>query len=218
MRDVVLLLLMVLAATVFAAPEASADTITYEWSGNITSVDAALGSYVSTTDSASGTITIDDAGATDTAASATLGRYAGQVTYTLTLGTGTWSGSWRVDVRDDYKVNAADTEHDGFVFATAGGDTISGTTFGALTAKSAGIDDRAASTTVWSTDSIDELFTLTLSDWPSVTGALSFSDGSLIRFDVTSLTAVPEPASVALVGLGGLLLAAAARRRGRQRA
>jgi hypothetical protein len=209
-----------LATALAAGDPARADTITYTFTGSVYDISVSAGNTASGVyavgDAVSGSFTIDDSGATDSAAAADLGIYNGTTSYTLNIGSGTWTGTWSARVLND------NVSRDGFAFVGAVGG-VTGTTHGSYVPAVTGMDDVSNDLSIWASDGLGELFNLDYNDWPSIAGGIRFDDTTLgsgtwefVGFQLDSLTAVPEPTSLTLVGLCALGLACGIRRRARR--
>lgn len=208
---------VVLACVVAAGIPAAADTITYTFTGSVYEISVSAGNTASGTyavgDSVSGSFTIDDTGAVDTDADSDYGVYNGTTSYTLNIGAGSWTGTWSARVLDNR------SSADGFDFVGAVGDPT-GTSHGSYIPAVTGMGDISSDLSIHASDALSELFALDYTDWPSIAGGIRFDQGSLdsgtwetVSFQLDSMTAVPEPGSLALVGLFVVGLAARSRRR-----
>lgn len=208
-----------LATALAAGDPARADTITYTFTGSVYDISVSAGNTASGVyavgDAVSGSFTIDDTGAVDTFAGTDYGVYNGTTTYTLNIGAGTWTGAWSARVLDNR------SSFDGFDFVSALGDPV-GTTHGSYLPAASGMGDISSDLSIWSSDALSNLFALDYGDWPSIAGGIRFDDTTLdsgtwefVGFQLDSLTAVPEPTSLTLVGLCALGLACGIRRRTR---
>lgn len=209
-----------LVAAVVMSNRAYADTITYEFSGSVIGIDLSPGNLspsgaYSIGDTVSGSFTIDDGGSPDSDPTSDYGRYDGSTSATLSIGAGSWTGTgWSARVIDD---RTPGSPVDGFSLF----GSVTGTGHGSYVAAEAGIQDISTDLSIWSSDALSELFALEFSDWPSIGGGIRFDQGSVgsgvwefVRIQLDTAQPVPEPASVALIGLG--LLAVAGYRRSRR--
>ena len=198
--------LTILLALTLPAATASATLWELTWTGNVTTVDTELNTFFSVGDTVTGVLVYDDT-TPDTDDSGNAGSYVGE---SFALIVNRQLGSDYVATADSGRafINLSDNLASGDRLS-AGGSVLIGDDVNGIPVNSTGINLRDS--TQAAIDSPALPTALSLGDWDTSIFSVGFENGveADIRGDVTSLSLVqvPEPTSLALLGLGGLLVA-----------
>jgi len=197
-----------LALLALTLPTAAASATLYEltWTGTATTVDAEIASFFSVGDTVTGVVVYDD-NATDADVFGNVGDYAGE-SFLLTVNR---------QLGADYVASSGPGEAFVTLFdnlqsgdrISAGGFNLAGPDVNGIPANSAGINLQDSTGTAIGSPALPT--SLSLGDWDTTTFSIGF-EGTVeadVRGTVTGLSVVevPEPNSLALLGLGGLLVA-----------
>ncbi|MGB1125081.1 MAG: PEP-CTERM sorting domain-containing protein [Phycisphaeraceae bacterium] len=177
------------------------------WTGNVNTVDTELASFFSVGDTVTGVLVFDDTTPDTDTDTLNSGSYVGE-SFVLTINrqlgadyvSGTESGKAFISITND----ASLTDR-----LSVGGGKLIGPDVNGIPANSAGISLRDSTGTAIDSPALPT--TLNLGDWDTTDFSVGFENGveADLRGNVTglSLVQVPEPTSLALLGLGGLLIA-----------